>query len=175
QALVHENNRLRAALYFQRGYAGGLIPAEVVGRSADHWHRFVTAAKGTRSGVAAYMAVIDAQGLVGYVSEVGRDSARIMLLTDPLVNVSCANERTGDIYIVSGQGNGGLELKYATLHSDIREGDRLLTSGYSYRYKKGLPVGVVAQVDHGQKKLAKRVSLKPIADIAGLDIVFFVK
>ncbi|GBR76276.1 rod shape-determining protein MreC, partial [Candidatus Termititenax persephonae] len=42
QALVHENNRLRAALYFQRGYAGGLIPAEVVGRSADHWHRFVT-------------------------------------------------------------------------------------------------------------------------------------
>ena len=175
QAMAHENKLLREALRFQRGYAGGLISAEVVGRSADHWFRFVTVSKGSRSGVSAYMAAIDAQGLAGYVSEAGQDSARIILITDPLVNISCVNERTGEIYIVTGKDNGNLELKYATLHSDIREGDRLLTSGYSYRYKRGLPVGVITRVDQGQKNLAKRVSVKPLANISGLDIVFFIR
>jgi len=174
-ALIYENDQLRSALRFQQNYAGNLIPAEVVGRSADHWFRFVTVAKGARSGVKTDMAVIDAQGLAGYVSEAGQNSARVMLLTDPLVNVSCVNERTGDIYIVTGKDNAGLELKYATVHSDIREGDRLLTSGYSYRYKKGLPVGVITRIDQGQKSLAKRVSVKPLANISGLDIVFFVR
>ncbi|GBR77530.1 rod shape-determining protein MreC [Candidatus Termititenax dinenymphae] len=175
QALTYDNNQLRDALRFQRNYAGSLIPAEIVGRSGDHWFRFVTADKGSRNGVRSAMIAVDTQGLVGYVAEAGQDSARVVLLTDPLVNISCVNERTGGIYVLTGKDSERLELKYATLHSDIREGDRLLTSGHSYRYKRGIPVGVVTGVDRGQSNLAKKVTVKPIADVSGLDIIFFVR
>ncbi|MDR1114520.1 MAG: rod shape-determining protein MreC [Candidatus Margulisbacteria bacterium] len=175
QAAAYENNRLRAALRFQRGYSGYLTPAEITGRSADQWFRFVLAGQGAKAGVRAGQAVIAEQGLVGYAEAAGADSARVILITDPLVNVSCVNERTGAIYVLAGKDHNRLELKYATQHSDIQEGDRLLTSGYSYRYKKGLPVGVVTRVELAANNLTKKVVVTPCVDLSRLDIIFFVR
>jgi rod shape-determining protein MreC len=175
QAAAYENNRLRDALRFQRSYSGNLIPAEITGRSADQWFRFVLVGQGTKAGVRAGQAVIAEQGLIGYAETAGADSARVILLTDPLVNVSCVNERTGAIYVLTGLDHNRLELKYATQHSDIQEGDRMLTSGYSYRYKKGLPVGVVTRVELAANNLTKKVVVTPYADLSSLDIVFFVR
>ncbi|GBR72272.1 rod shape-determining protein MreC [Candidatus Termititenax spirochaetophilus] len=174
-ALTYENNRLRNAMRFQRGYSGRLIPAEVTGRGADNWFRFVTVNKGSKDGIKKNMIAIDAQGLVGYIHEEGKISAKVMLITDPLVNVSCINERNGEIYVLVGKDNDRLELKYATLHSDIREGDRLLTSGYSYQYKKGLLVGVVSNVSLPKNNLSKKVTVRPAANLSGLDVIFFVQ
>jgi rod shape-determining protein MreC len=175
QAAIYDNKRLREALRFQRGYSGGLVPAEITGRSADQWFRFALAGKGAKDGVRAGQAVISEQGLVGYAETAGADSARVILITDPLVNVSCVNERTGGIYVLTGKDHERLELKYATRHSDIQEGDSLLTSGYSYRYKRGLPVGVVTSVELAANNLVKKVVVAPYADLSNLDIVFFVQ
>ncbi|MDR1452685.1 MAG: rod shape-determining protein MreC [Candidatus Margulisbacteria bacterium] len=175
QAAAYDNKRLREALRFQRGYSGGLVPAEITGRSADQWFRFALADKGAKSGVRAGQAVIAEKGLVGYAETIGADSARVILITDPLVNVSCVNERTGGIYVLAGQDHNRLELKYATQHSDIQEGDRLLTSGHSYRYKRGLPIGVVTRVELAANNLVKKVSVAPYVDLSSLDIVFFVQ
>jgi len=79
------------------------------------------------------------------------------------------------MYVLTGKGLNRLDLKYATLHSDIRIGDKLLTSGYSYRYRKGIPVGVVTAVHLPRNSLSKKVTVKPSSDLSGLDIIFFVR
>jgi len=174
-ALTYENTRLAAALQFQRNYGRAVIPAEIVGRSGDQWFSFVTVAKGTADGLRADMVAVDAAGLVGSVYTVGQNSAKVRLLTDPLSSVSVVNERNGEMYVLTGKGLNRLDLKYATLHSDIRIGDKLLTSGYSYRYRKGIPVGVVTAVHLPRNSLSKKVTVKPSADLSGLDIIFFVR
>lgn len=174
-ALTYENTRLANALQFQRSYGRTIIPAEIVGRSADQWFRFVTVAKGSADGLRTDMLAMDPSGLVGSVYTVGETSARVRLITDPLSNVSVINERNAEIYILTGKDLNRLDLKYATLHSDVQIGDKLLTSGYSYRYRKGIPVGVVTAVHLPKNSLAKKVTVKPSADLAGLDIIFFVR
>jgi len=175
EALVHENNRLRRMLNFTRAYSGTIIPVEVMGRSGDNWFRFVTVDKGSDDGVRQSMIAIDTIGLVGYVQELADKSAKIVLLTDPLVNISCVNERTGEIYVLTGGTAGRLEILYATLHSDIKVGDKLLTSGHSRRFKKGVPAAEVVSVTLPKNSLTKKVIAKPLADITGLDILFLVR
>ena len=175
EALIYENNRLRNMLSFSRNYSGVAIPAEVVGRSGDQWFRFVTVDKGSAAGLRQSMTAVDPDGLVGYVYELGNNSAKIILLTDPLVSISCVNERTGDIYVLTGSTAGRLEIQYATLHSDIAVGDKLLTSGYSYRFRKGIPVATVVSVTLPKNSLAKKATAKPLANITGLDILFLIR
>ncbi|MDR2432024.1 MAG: rod shape-determining protein MreC [Candidatus Margulisbacteria bacterium] len=170
-----ENDRLRDALKFQRNSTSRLIPAEVVGRSGDQWFRFVTVAKGADDGVQPAMAAVDEHGLVGSVHSAGRRSARILLLSDPLVNVSVVSERTGEVYVLTGRNSNRLDLKYATVHSDIQVGDRLLTSGHSYTYRPGLPVGTVTAVRLPKNSLTKKATVKPAARLAGLDIIFLLR
>ncbi|MDR1997393.1 MAG: rod shape-determining protein MreC, partial [Candidatus Margulisbacteria bacterium] len=137
--------------------------------------RFVTAGKGAADGLRPEMIAVDAGGLVGSVYAAGRHSAQVLLITDPLSSVSVVNERTGEIYVLTGQDFDRLDLQYATVHSDLRVGDRLLTSGYSYRYPKGLPVGTVTAVRLPPNSLTKKAVVKPAADLAGLDIIFLLR
>ena len=150
---------------------------QILGATYDYTHRLINfnIDKEDAAGLRQSMTAVDPDGLVGYVYELGNNSAKIILLTDPLVSISCVNERTGDIYVLTGSTAGRLEIQYATLHSDIAVGDKLLTSGYSYRFRKGIPVATVVSVTLPKNSLAKKATAKPLANITGLDILFLIR
>lgn len=172
-AIVAENNLLRSKLGFRSTYARTLISAQVIGRSVDNWFHFITVDKGSDDGVRPEMVVVNESGLVGYAAEVNPKSTRIILIIDPQVLISVMNERSKEIYVLKGAVLRPLDVKYATIHSDCQAGDVLVTSGYSYRYKRGIPVGVVTGVVLPKNKLFKRVDVKPVVDFSRLDVVFF--
>jgi rod shape-determining protein MreC len=172
-AIIAENNLLREKLKFQQQYAKTIIPAAVIARGIDNWFNFITVNKGSADGIRPEMVVINEAGLVGYAAEVFPHSSRVIVILDPQVHLSCMNERTKEIYVLKGAVLHPLEVKYATIHSDIRSGDVLVTSGYSYRYKKGIPVGIVEEVNQPKNKLFKVVDVRPVVNFSKLDIVFF--
>ncbi len=173
-ALASENALLRKKISFQKNYNGQLIAAEIVGRSPDNWHDFVTIAKGTKDGVRSEMAAINEDGLVGYVAEVYPDSAKVMLLTNNEVKVSCRITRTQETGVLVGANNGPFQLNYISKDSSVAADDILLTSGYSFRYPRNLPVGKIKLVKDNLEGYQRRIVVEPFVDFSKLDIIFLI-
>jgi rod shape-determining protein MreC len=169
-----ENTLLKRKLGFKQTYTSGLISAEIISRSPSQWSSFIEVNKGRSDGVRENMAFINESGLIGIAYSVREQSTQVLLISDPRMQISCMNQRTGEILIISGMLLQPLDMKYVTQHSDIQQGDILLTSGYSYRFRKGIPVGYVHSVKSSKNSLLKRVSVLPIARLNTLDIGFFI-
>jgi len=175
QTIADENDLLRSKLGFFKQSGGGLLPAEIIGRSAESWSSFVMLNKGEKDGIRKEQAVIDEQGLVGYVYLTFPETAKVILLTDPRFQVSCINARNQEHGILTGQLTKPLSLQYISYNSDVQKGDLLMTSGYSHRFKRGIPIGQVLDVTAHKRNYYKAVTVQPLVDFSRLDILFVVK
>lgn len=169
-----ENTYLKRALGFKQAYTNTLIPAEVISRSPSQWTSFIEVSKGSLSGIRENMAFINEAGLIGIAFEVRENSTKVLLISDPRIRISCMNQRTGEILVLAGMLLQPMDMKYVTIHSDIQPGDILVTSGYSYRFRKGIPVGYVNSIKAEKNSLLKQVRVLPTAKLNNLDIGFFV-
>ena len=101
-------------------------------------------AVGSSDGISRDMPVIGADGLVGRTLDIGRQSARVLLITDPLSRVPVIVERTGQAALAMGRNLPTLVLA-DRIGPDLPllPGDRIVTSGDGGVYPPGVPVGVV--------------------------------
>ena len=101
-------------------------------------------AVGSRDGIGRDMPVIAADGLVGRTLEVGHNSARVLLITDPLSRVPVIVERTGQAALASGRNLPTLVLADRIgADQPLLAGDRIVTSGDGGVYPPGVAVGVI--------------------------------
>lgn len=98
---------------------------------------------GSRQGVQAGQAVIDAGGLLGQVVAATPTQSTVLLLTDPDHAVPVMVARNGVRLIVYGRGDR-LELRDIPLNQDVQVGDQLVTSGLGGRFPPGFPVATIA-------------------------------
>ena len=102
---------------------------------------FVVLDKGKRDGVYVGQPVLDADGLMGQVIEVGSTSSRVLLVTDITHAVPVRVIRNGVRAIVEGSGKQNqLNLRQVSFTTDIKVGDVLVTSGLGGRFPEGYPV-----------------------------------
>lgn len=174
-ALEYENKQLRQKLGFAKDYGYGLIPVQIISRGADNWFNFVIVDKGANQGIKKDMEVINEQGLVGFAYTVFAETTKVVLLTDPTVQISCLDQRNGEIGILSGQLERPLQVGYIGSNSDVQAGDLLITSGQSLRFRKGLPVARVTKVSAVRNNYYKNVQAEPLADFGKINILFFIK
>lgn len=147
------------------------VVAEVIGLDATAWFQSLTVNRGEKDGVELNGPVIGPGGLVGRVIAVGEHVARVQLISDRASAVGVLLVRSRARGIVSGVGEGVLELKYVSNLEDVEAGDLIITSGVDGIYPKGLAVGRVESVRDGPK-LFKEIALVPAAGIERLEEVF---
>ena len=161
QRALHENEQFRAILGVMEDRQDlSFITADVIARDpADRFYSF-TIDKGSRHGVKWLDPVITADGLVGYIIEVGMNHARVATILDVNVAVGAYNSATREIGIVSGAVElaplGRSELQFLPRESEIAVGDLILTSGGSL-FPRDLIIGHVVEVGpsrHGASLLA---------------------
>ena len=154
-ALRMENDRLRAALE-QTVCADSIvtddsllfdyIPASVVSNSTDRLHNIIIINKGRRDGVKEDMGVITDRGIVGYVLSAGERYSKVSSMLD-IDNMASAIHRRSNTFGVlqwNGEHPGEVILHDIPVHTEIFEGDTVVSSGYSLIYPAGLPVGTVS-------------------------------
>jgi rod shape-determining protein MreC len=93
--------------------------------------------------------VVAGEGLVGRLTEVGRRSSRVLLLTDINSKVPVVMEDSRARAILVGNNRNRPELAFLKAKTGVSPGDRIVTSGVAGAFPPGLPVGVVASVDEG--------------------------
>lgn len=166
-----ENNRLRSLLGFQQDLPKPLLPAQVIGQDLGGWFRTLIIDRGSRDGIQPGMTVFSVKGIVGQVMESSRHFSRVLLITDSNSSVAAFDQRTRARGIVEGTGLNRCRLKYLHRSEDIKEGDRILSSGLDSLYPKGRLIGTVMKVRKKETKLFQDVLLEPSVDFHKLEEV----
>ena len=174
--VLGENRRLRGALRMARRCGCRTVGASVVAGPGSNFQLSVTVDAGARQGVARDMAVVDADGLVGRITQVSADYATVLLVTDPASGVAATLAGSGQGRapgVVRGSGAQLLSFQPLRAGTAVHRGDPVVTQGYQGGvFPAGLPIGVVERVDPaGAASLVPRVTVRPYAALGSLDVV----
>jgi rod shape-determining protein MreC len=146
QSLEQENHRLKALLGIREQEPGVVATARLIGSTAGSLRRFAVIAAGSRSGVLIGQPVRSASGLIGRVLEVGPDTARVLLVTDPENVVPVRRASDGLPAFVQGAANGRVAIRLINSGvATLRKGDLFVTSGSGGMFAPGIPVAVVTE------------------------------
>lgn len=147
-ALEAENRRIRSLLQSARKLDERMLIAQIVATSPDPYRHYLKLNKGSVDGVFIGQALVDAQGIMGQITEVFPLTSVALLITDPNHGIPVEIARNGLRTIAHGQGGGGLSLPYLPSNADIKNGDELVSSGLGGRFPAGYPVGRVTGIEH---------------------------
>ena len=171
-----ENRRLRDQFGLPGFRDPTLRPVEVLSFSGDRIPSSITLSQGGRGGVHTGDIVVTSEGLVGRVSEVYPLTSRATLLTDPNTAVACEVESTGVLGILrfTATPKPALGLTAVPFADTVLVGQRVLTSGLSLRYPRGIPVGRIASVGQDPGGLVQAITVEPAARLTRLRHVFLI-
>lgn len=155
-----------------------LEPAGVVARDVNERFYSFTIDKGTLSGVELHDPVISEDGLVGRVTEVGVNYAKVLTILDVSIDVGAYDIRTRDIGIISGDvslsAQGNCKLSYLPRESGAAPGDYVVTAGGGI-YPKDLMIGTITRMGDEAGGISLYAEITPAADIRALTDVMVIK
>lgn len=175
KSIASDNDRLKELLDFRKTIPYSTTPAQVIGRDPSNWSNSVIIDKGVNSGVRQNKAVLSTRGLVGRVIEVGRQSGKILLITDPNSKVGVMIQRNRHGGILIGMPDGRCKMVYITLDSDVAPGDKVVTAGFGAIFPKDILVGEVISVNKEPGRLYKTAVVKTAEDLSRLEEVLCIK
>ncbi len=142
-----------------------LITARVIADTRGSFVKSVLVNAGASAGIREGLAVLNTEGLVGRVADVGQRSARVLLLTDLNSRVPVVIEATRERAILAGDNSDRPWLRYLSAKAPINPGDRVVTSGHGGVFPPGLPVGVVSGIE------GTRVRVQPYVNWTRMEYV----
>ncbi len=180
ETLEKENIRLREILDLKQEHDDFRFsePCDVVGHNANDLYHGFTVNKGARDGLSENDPVITAAGLVGRVTSVAENYAKVTTIISPKVNIGVYTMRSKTTGVIENDvSSASKELCLMSdifKDADIKEGDVIFTSGKSGLFPADLAVGTVTEVYDDPNMLTKHALVKPIEDIKSVSSVFVI-
>ena len=171
-ALKQENLRLKAAVGLREGTGKPVALGRLIGSTSSSARRFAFLSVGSADGVAAEMPVVSPMGLVGRVLEVGRNSSRVLLLTDVESMVPVRRAKDDVVAFAEGRADGTLRLRLINLGiNPIKKGDVFVTSGAGGLFRPNIAVAV-AEVITTDGAIARVLSNPAATDYVAVEPVW---
>lgn len=163
--LEQENARLLDLNNVRLDPALTYVTGVVLADSGSPFRQSVLLNIGARDGIKDGWAAMDGLGLVGRISGVGEQTARVVMLTDNASRVPALIQPSGQSAIVSGDNTASPPIDFIETPALVRPGDRVVTSGDGGVLPAGLVIGEVAQDAGG------RLRVRMSADIERLEFL----
>ncbi len=152
--------------------------ATVVGREATNYRTVITLSKGSLHGIEVNMPVITEKGLIGHITEVGSTWSKAEIITESSSAVGAYIERSGTLGVVEGtyelRTEGLCKMVYIEADSDIRVGDKVISSGIGEVYPRGLLIGKVTEVSVDERTRTLVATVEPAADLESISKVMII-
>ena len=181
QEAVLENERMRTALEVKSRYESlDPIYARVIARDPGQWFQTFSINRGKNDGVAAGMAVVNGDGLIGRVYEAGMNYAKVICVIDTRSAVACMIQSTRDNGIMRGEvtadaGKAECYVYYLPNLNSIVPGDDVITSGTDSLFPKGLHIGTVTAVSMDAGSEGSYAVVAPSVDFKHIEEVFVLR
>ncbi len=146
-----ENQMLRQSVGWTKRVPRNMRIARVIGRDPANWWSSLQIDLGSRDGVTVDMPVMTAEGLVGKVHQVSYSRSMVVAVGDPNCRVPAMVVDTRDTGVVVPAASGTLDRQIVDLsflpgNSQLKPGQRIVTSGLGEIFPKDIPIGRVADV-----------------------------
>ncbi len=165
-ALENENQRLRKLLDSSSALNQDVVVADVLAIETTPSARQIILNKGSNQGVYVGQPMLDANGVIGQVSQVGPFSSTGLLITDPRHALPVLINRSGLRAIaVGGDSPDELTLSFVAINADVKTGDLVVTSGLERRFPAGYPVGKIRKVSVGPGDPFATIVVEPSAKV----------
>ena len=171
EQLGYENDTFRRMLKVVPDQRAGYITARVIADSGGPFIHMVMVNAGESHGVRKGQAVVNHEGLVGRVLEVGNHTARILLLTDLNSRIPVVSEESRDRTILRGDNSPQPFLAFLATDARVKPGDRIVTSGEGGMFPPALDVGIVSSVDKDRATVQPFVVWERLDFVTVLDYV----
>lgn len=170
--IMTENNKLRALLKTNPRVEARKSVAEIITVASNPFSYNVLIDKGSSEDVYESQPVLDDLGVVGQVTSVGNTNARVILLTDQTHAIPVRVSRNDVRGILNGTGDiNRLELVNLPHGTDVKVGDKLITSGLGGIFPDGYPVAEITRILPDVSQPFMKVYAKPIAQVDRLKYV----
>ncbi len=174
-----ELNRLRKLFALDQQYGQyEKVGARVIANDSSNWFQVFRIDKGSKDGIAVNMNVMAGGGLVGIVTDVGANYATVRSIIDDSSRVSGMAMQSGDSCIIAGDltlfKEGRLRITNVLKDSDLKDGDKIVTSNISSVFLPGLLVGYASDITNDSNNVTKSGYLVPAAEFDSLQDVLVV-
>ncbi len=179
QEELYELERLRELMQLEDEYSQyTMTAARVIQKDSGNWYHSFLIDKGSDDGVQVGCNVLaggEEGGLVGIVTSVGSNYARVRAIIDDSSNVGAM--------LISGEGNttcvvsgdlellseeGCLRLAYIDKEAEVEDGTKILTSNLSNEYLPDILIGYARDVSVDSDNLQQSGYLIPVVDFDDL-------
>ena len=155
-----------------------MLSASVTGRESGNYSKILTIDVGTGAGIQLNMPVVTSEGIVGQITELGYNWAKVTTIVEAQSAVGAYIERTDEAGICEGafelSADGLCRLSYLPAEADVKVGDRVLSTGFGSVYPRGLVIGYVETVGINEFTRSPDVTVKCAADFSELTQVMII-
>ena len=174
-----ENEALRRLLNFTQAnpsndYKAAEVKSRVIGREPTNFLSYLTIDLGSQHGIEKGMPVVTERGLVGRITDVGSNWAKVMLIIDPSSSVNALIQTSRATGVVEGQVGGSLVMKYIPQGEPVNVNDIVLTSGLGGNFPKKLIIGQVTAVRQRDIEMFQEADIQPTVDFNNLEVVLVI-
>ena len=176
----YELERLRELYKLDANYSDyEKIGAHVIANNGSNWYTDFTIDKGTNDGIKVNCNVLAGSGLVGIVTEVGPNYAKVRSVIDDSSNISAMILSTSDTCIVRGDitlaSDGRIRFeKLKNNENEIKVGEQVVTSHVSDRFLQGLFIGYISEITVDSNNLTRSGCITPAVDFSQLQEVLVI-
>ena len=175
-----ELNRLRELYKLDNQYDDyNKIGARIISRDTGNWYSAFIIDKGEDDGLLVDMNVIANGGLVGRITSIGPNWARVTSIIDDNSNCAAKTLSSSDPMIVSGDleamSEGVIRFSQLIDSADaVSEADKVVTSHTSDKYLPNILIGYVYSIEKDSNNLTKSGYVVPVVDFEHLEEVLVI-
>lgn len=158
--------RLQGLLDLKNTYNLQSTGARVISGSTDSFNNTIVIDKGTSSGLAVGMPVVDSGGVIGQIIECGPTTSTVRLITDEKSGVAAMVQSSRAQGMLMGSASRQITLNLINTNQKVVVGDTVVTSGLGGVFPKGLPLGKVTSVEAAPGSLYYTIVVEPYGNVS---------
>jgi len=164
--LKMKNSEYKNLLNISDDLEYNFVTSKIISKSNLSYTKSVILASGKNDNITLDSPVIYENSLLGFISELGNTSSRLISITDGTVKIpSIIFEKNLNI-IVSGNNDKYLEILNLNNFPNIKDGDKVFTSGDGNKFPENLFIGTIKTKKNGD------YIVEPSLDINSLNYVY---
>jgi rod shape-determining protein MreC len=174
---IFDTSELKSILpYYKPSDGFQYILTRVVGNSSNQKYNYITLDKGKKDGIYKGMGVVDRYGVIGMTIASSENNTLVISLLNIKASLSVRHKLSGGVGMLRWEGRSEdvFAVNHVNKNFDIKEGDTVVTSGYSSFFPPEYPVGSVVKTYVEQSGSFQKLDIKTFNRVGDADFVYVI-
>ncbi len=151
------------------------ITSNVIAKDVGNWYNMFMIDAGSNDGINKNSTVMNGNGLVGLVYEVGSNWSKVVTIIDNKTSIGFEVLDTEESYdgLLHGSVDSIIRGNLFEPHAKVNVGNAIVTSGLGI-YPKGILIGHISEVNYDSNNLLTEIVIEPSVNFRNINRVFIV-